>query len=332
MKSFFDKRQQAARTKEHKNEIPDPETSGTEKLKLEGSVNFVDPTKPITTTAPDGSLIQLVVAPFVRDELEKRRSPDDKRPLDAQEVKRWIGKYLTGVEVIATAAGRGRIRPVAAYQLSDVITALKEHPLRGSEPRLDSDGRAMIEVDGRQIEVLSVDALTAGRAVSNKVVEGMLSLLEIQPVPGITMKGHDDEVTRKVYRAEQADPFVSTLLCKDGVALPVGNYSAPYRLALPVTTWVTDAPNPYQLKVRLDDAGITAIKLDDLKLDAQQIEGKGAHRGVRFYMAEVPRQSGSRIVMTDQQDTVIVYSGGTIQDSEPLYWVDDLKKIFPKAT
>jgi len=189
----------------------------------------------------------------------------------------------------------------------------------------------MIEVDGRQVEVLSVDALTAGRAVSNKVVEGMFGLLGIQPVPGQIMKGHDNEVARKVYRAEQADPFVSTLLCKDGVALPVGNYPAPYRLALPVTTWVTDAPNPYQLKVRLDDAGITAIKLDDLKLDAQQIEGKGAHRKVGFYKVDVPEESGDRVVMTNEEGRVIVYSGHTIHDSETLYWIDDLEKIFPKA-
>ena len=334
VREFFDRRLPPPRTPEEKRESNfHRHLKFAEAPTESGRIEFEDPAAPVSVEGLDGYPVQLVTREFVTVELEKRIPAGDAVDVKLGEVKEWLQTHLDPYPVRATWHGERSFNSTQSYMLSDVLIALRDHPLRTQVPRLDASGRARIDVAGDSTEVLSVGALCSHRAVSPSLVAKLVGKLGIEPLQGVELREHSNERRHKVYAAEKADPIVSLLLTHDGVAIPVGTHSTTFRIALTTAAYAQrlNEPNVYQLERSLNDKGIEPININDLGIP---LKAKGSPFGSKHslvYEASVPGLDQKRLLMTDHKGILHAFTDKSIKDVERLYWLDELEGTLVRA-
>jgi hypothetical protein len=335
VREFFDRRLPAnkaspvqpreSKSKRHLN-FPDAPTDT-------GRIEFEDRLAPVTVEGLDGEPVQVVTREFITAELEKRIPGNDPIPVDMFEVRSWLQKNLEPYPMKVLLHGERANNRGQAYLLSDVLIALRDHPLRSEAARLDASGRAHIEIDGVSTEVVTAGGLSLHRAVDKNLVSTLLTKLKVEPLEGVQLREPESERTHKVYAARAADPIISLLSSKEGVAIPVGNFETPFRVAMTLPAYATRFrhPNLYQLEQSLGQQSVTPIKAQEIGL-ALEDKGKALGRLLpTVYAASLPESDQSRFLMADSQGTLLAFSGQGITDIDKLYWLDELESALPNA-
>jgi hypothetical protein len=180
---------------------------------------------------------------------------------------------------------------------------------------------------------VSLGALCSYRTAPTTLVRELLSTLGVNPVPGVQLREHALERTHKVYAAEAAEPIVSLLLSKDGVAIPVSNYDAPFRVATTLAAFAAKFrhANLYQLEQSLNQQHVGPIKLTDLGVPLENKEKVFGRLNPTVYEASVSESDQKRLVMADDKGVLLVFADKSIKDVERLYWIDQLEGALGKS-
>jgi hypothetical protein len=294
-----------------------------------GRIEFEDPAVPVTVEGLDGYPVQVVTSEFVAAELDKSRPASDPVAVTRGQVKKWLQEHLEPYPMRVTWHGEQSSAASQAYLLSDILIALRDHPLRTEAPRLDASGRGHVDVAGVPTEVVTASALSLHRAVPTSLVTQVLSKLGVEPLQGVQMREHDSERLCRVYPAEAADPIVSLLLTQYGVAIPSSMHSAPFRIALTTAAYAQKLgeSNLYQLERALEGEGKKPIAIGDLGIT---LKPKGSPFGSRHslvYEASVPESNQTRLLMTDLKGILHAFTHTGIKTVERLYWLDELEDL-----